>query len=70
MFFENLDEELNKVNQFCMKQESEFVERGELLQKQLQALLELKQILIDQRRKNPTARISSPSPAGDSDYSG
>ncbi|KAI9070810.1 hypothetical protein K1719_047227 [Acacia pycnantha] len=75
VFFEKLDEELNKVNQFCIRRESEFVERGEILQKQLQVLLELKQILVVRRRKNsPVPRtsgsgISSPSPAGDSDFS-
>ncbi|KAH9681906.1 hypothetical protein WN943_029148 [Citrus x changshan-huyou] len=50
-FFERLDRELNKVNQFYRTKESEFLERGEILNKQLQILLELKQILIDRRRK-------------------
>ncbi|XP_028759533.1 phosphate transporter PHO1 isoform X2 [Neltuma alba] len=57
-----------------MRQESEFVERGEILQKQLQVLLQLKQILVHRRRKNYPAKtsgsgISSPSPAGVSDFS-
>lgn len=50
-FFERLDRELNMVNQFYRTKESEFLERGEILNKQLQILLELKQILIDRRRK-------------------
>ncbi|XVF62823.1 hypothetical protein PTKIN_Ptkin09bG0039500 [Pterospermum kingtungense] len=51
VFFERLDEELNKVNRFYKSKESEFVERGEILNKQLQILLDLKQILSDRRRK-------------------
>ncbi|KAF7807105.1 phosphate transporter PHO1-like [Senna tora] len=77
LFFARLDEELNKVNQFYKRQESEFLERGEILQKQLQILLDLKQILTDRRRKNsPTAapkglnpEIFSHSPPRGSDYS-
>lgn len=75
VFFARLDEELNKVNQFYKKQESEFVERGEILQKQLQILLDLKQILGNRRWKNTSAKSSNPeifshSPPSDSDYSG
>lgn len=75
VFFMRLDEELNKVNQFYRKQESEFLERGETLNKQLQILLELKQIINDHRRKTSkpyNTGISSPqySPTRDSDYSG
>ncbi|XP_054821012.1 phosphate transporter PHO1-like [Prosopis cineraria] len=74
VFFERLDEELNKVNQFYMRQESEFLDRGEILQKQLQVMLDLKQILFDRRRKNSPAKtfgsgLSSPSLAGDSNFS-
>ncbi|XP_022760315.1 phosphate transporter PHO1-like isoform X2 [Durio zibethinus] len=54
VFFASLDVELNKVNQFYKIKESEFLERGEILNKQLQILLDLKQILSDRRRK-PTA---------------
>ncbi|XP_052191603.1 phosphate transporter PHO1 [Diospyros lotus] len=50
-FFEKLDEELNKVNQFYTTKESEFLERGEKLNKQLQILLDLKKVLSDRRRK-------------------
>ncbi|KAG2403647.1 Phosphate transporter [Vigna angularis] len=45
VFFAKLDGELNKVNQFYKKQEIEFVERGEILNKQLNILLDLKQLL-------------------------
>lgn len=78
-FFERLDEELNKVNQFYKTKEGEFVERGEILNKQLQILLDLKQILSERRRK--TSPTSPKSTAGilsrsyssstrSSDYSG
>ncbi|KAL5702369.1 Acid phosphatase pho1 [Ranunculus cassubicifolius] len=58
-FFEKLDEELNKVNQFYRVKESEFLERGETLNKQLQILLDLKQIMSERRRKNHQARSDS-----------
>lgn len=51
-FFQRLDEELNKVNLFYRTKESEFIERGEVLNKQLQILLDLKKVLLDRRRKN------------------
>ncbi|XP_020210589.1 phosphate transporter PHO1 isoform X2 [Cajanus cajan] len=72
VFFMRLDEELNKVNQFYRRQESEFVERGESLNKQLQILLDLKQIISDRRRKTtPSNPFATPqySPTRDSDYS-
>ncbi|KZV33740.1 hypothetical protein F511_33482 [Dorcoceras hygrometricum] len=52
MFFEMLDDELNKVNQFYKTRENEFLERGEILNKQLQILLDLKRVLHEWRRKN------------------
>ncbi|KAL0376813.1 UNVERIFIED_CONTAM: Phosphate transporter [Sesamum calycinum] len=52
VFFEMLDDELNKVNQFYKNKESEFLERGEILNKQLQILLDLKRVLGDRRRKH------------------
>jgi len=76
VFFMRLDEELNKVNQFYRRQESEFLERGETLDKQLQILLDLKQIISNRRRKTspskPYSTGISPqySPNRDSDYSG
>ncbi|KAH6821915.1 phosphate 1 [Perilla frutescens var. hirtella] len=51
MFFEMLDEELNKVNHFYKTKETEFLERGEILNKQLQILLDLKRLVGDRRRK-------------------
>lgn len=76
VFFARLDEELNKVNQFYRKQESEFLERRDMLSKQLQILLDLKQLLTDRRRKNnlpprnSNAEIFSRSPDQSSNYSG
>ncbi|KAH0993751.1 hypothetical protein GBA52_005234 [Prunus armeniaca] len=61
VFFEGLDEELNKVNQFYKTKETEFIERGEILNKQLQILLDLKQILNDRRWKNSGSRHNVPS---------
>ncbi|XP_077227780.1 phosphate 1 isoform X2 [Tasmannia lanceolata] len=49
VFFERLDEELDKVNQFYKTKESEFLERGEILNRQLQ-------ILHDRCRKNFSAK--------------
>ncbi|XP_047169394.1 phosphate transporter PHO1 [Vigna umbellata] len=59
VFFAKLDGELNKVNQFYKKQEIEFVERGEILNKQLNILLDLKQLLSNTRRKNHSLRPSN-----------
>ncbi|GAV61488.1 SPX domain-containing protein/EXS domain-containing protein [Cephalotus follicularis] len=52
VFFEKLDDELNKVNQFYKPKEIEFLERGDILNKQLKILVELKQIFGDRRRKS------------------
>lgn len=52
MFLEMLDDELNKVNQFYLTKESEFLERGNLLNKQLTTLLDLKRVIGDRRRRN------------------
>ena len=59
VFFEQLDDELNKVNQFYGTREREFLERGEILNKQLQILLDLKQFLKDRRRKNSSSKLNS-----------
>ena len=56
MFLESLDGELNKVNQFYKNKESEFLERGEILNKQLETLLDLKRVLNEHRR-NPNAGV-------------
>ncbi|KAL1294690.1 hypothetical protein HN51_055481 [Arachis hypogaea] len=74
VFFESLDEELNKVNQFYKKQESEFMERGDTLNKQLQILLDLKTIISNRRwfkSSNPSSNSASfsHSPSRNSDYS-
>ncbi|KAF9604838.1 hypothetical protein IFM89_010513 [Coptis chinensis] len=58
-FFEKLDEELNKVNHFYRVRESEFLNRGETLNKQLEILLDLKQIINECRRKNHLLRTDS-----------
>ncbi|KAL5997088.1 hypothetical protein ACLOJK_008016 [Asimina triloba] len=58
-FFEGLDEELNKVNHFHKTTESEFLERGEILRKQLQILLDLKQVIHDRRRKRSESQPRS-----------
>ncbi|MQM13075.1 hypothetical protein Taro_046000 [Colocasia esculenta] len=50
-FFDRLGEELDKVNNFYRAKEAEFVERGDLLNKQLQILLDLKHILNEHRRR-------------------
>ncbi|KAI9194678.1 hypothetical protein LWI28_008116 [Acer negundo] len=71
VFFESLDDELNKVNQFYKTKESEFLERGEILNKQLQILVDLKQILSDRRRKPNSGILSRSwsSSARNSDFS-
>ncbi|ONK63845.1 uncharacterized protein A4U43_C07F19530 [Asparagus officinalis] len=50
-FFEKLDEELEKVDNFYTSKETEFSERAEILSKQLQILLDLKKILDEHRRR-------------------
>ncbi|KAJ6689228.1 hypothetical protein OIU85_005611 [Salix viminalis] len=74
VFFESLDGELNKVNQFYKNKESEFLERGEILNKQLGILLDLKRVLNEHRRKpnaGPALSLSwSSSPARSSLCSG
>ncbi|PIN14304.1 putative small molecule transporter [Handroanthus impetiginosus] len=55
VFFEMLDDELNKVNQFYKTKESEFLEIGEILNKQLQILVDHKKVIGYRRRKNLAA---------------
>ncbi|CAN1760270.1 Phosphate transporter PHO1 [Linum perenne] len=74
-FFGRLDEELNKVNQFYKAKEKEFMQRGEILNKQLEILVDLKRILTDRRRQlkssNSIGRSSwSASSPRTSDFSG
>ncbi|VFQ76843.1 unnamed protein product [Cuscuta campestris] len=61
VFFEKLDEELKKVNEFYKNKESEFVERGDNLKKQLHILLDLKRLVNDRRRKTLPRSLSSSS---------
>ncbi|XP_023879244.1 phosphate transporter PHO1 [Quercus suber] len=51
-FFKKLDNELNKVNQFYKEREDELHKKRENLNKQLQSILDLNQILNKRRRKN------------------
>lgn len=48
-FFSCLDLQLNKVNQFFKTKESEFMDRGESLKKQMEILIELKTAFKQQR---------------------
>ncbi|XP_074319501.1 phosphate transporter PHO1-like isoform X2 [Silene latifolia] len=58
-FFERLDEELEKVDNFYKARETEFQQRGEALIKQLDILLDLKQVFNQRSRKNFTSPYSS-----------
>ncbi|XAR57450.1 hypothetical protein NMG60_11025602 [Bertholletia excelsa] len=58
MFFGRLDKELEKVNNFYKDKESQLLERGETLIKDLQSVLDFKQFLSDRRRKSLSARSS------------
>ncbi|KAK9072419.1 hypothetical protein SSX86_008853 [Deinandra increscens subsp. villosa] len=60
-FFEKLDEELDKVNQFYRNKESEFLERGDMLKKQLQILLDLQQIVHCRRQQRSNSFNSTTS---------
>ena len=51
-FFEKLDNELNKVDQFYKKREDELRKKRENLNKHLQIILDLNQIFNKRRRKN------------------
>ena len=44
-FFRNVDEQLNKVNEFYKRKEEEFVQRGAILDKQICALTAVKKLL-------------------------
>jgi hypothetical protein len=48
-FFSRLDAELNKVNTFYKTKEEEFLQRGLLLDKQMFALIEVKNLLKHDR---------------------
>ncbi|XP_010905832.1 phosphate transporter PHO1-2 [Elaeis guineensis] len=61
-FLEKLDEELDKVENFYQTKENEFCERGEILRKQIQILVDLKQILHEHRLHRQRSS-SSPTPS-------
>lgn len=71
LFFERLRQELKKVNQFYETKEREFLNRGEILNNQLDILLDLKKVLSDRHRKNKSSGFqwSYSSSARDSDFS-
>ncbi|XP_057482101.1 phosphate transporter PHO1 homolog 1-like [Actinidia eriantha] len=58
-FFECLDLQLNKVNQFYRVKENEFLERGETLKKQMEILIELKTALKQQCGKGSASQDDS-----------
>ncbi|XP_039134744.1 phosphate transporter PHO1-2-like [Dioscorea cayenensis subsp. rotundata] len=55
-FFERLEEEREKVNNFYITKEAEFCERGEILNKQLEILLDLKRVLHEHTRRRRSSR--------------
>ncbi|CAK9151257.1 unnamed protein product [Ilex paraguariensis] len=55
-FFTCLDLQLNKVNQFYRTKENEFLERGDLLKKQMEILVELKTALRQQHGKGASSQ--------------
>lgn len=57
-FFECLDMQLNKVNQFYKAKEREFLDRGESLKKQMEILIELKTALKKKRGKGASSQDS------------
>ncbi|KAL9240288.1 hypothetical protein vseg_014526 [Gypsophila vaccaria] len=59
IFFERLDEELEKVNHFYNAREIEFLQRGDALIKQVQIMTDLKQVLNQRRQKNFPSPLSS-----------
>ncbi|OWM85777.1 hypothetical protein CDL15_Pgr023710 [Punica granatum] len=60
-FFDSLDQELKKVDEFYKLREGEFLERGQLLNNQLQILLDLKQILIHRRKERSSFKSTNSS---------
>lgn len=54
-FFSCLDFQLNKVNQFYKTKESEFMERGDSLKKQLEILIDLKSAIQHRRQTGDIA---------------
>lgn len=62
-FFSQLDHQLNKVNLFYKTKETEFMDRGETLKKQMQILIELRTALKKQRKQFATNQESKEDPS-------
>lgn len=62
-FFNCLDYQLNKVNQFYKGKEREFLERGESLNKQMEILIEAKTAFKQQRGQDASAQDSKDDPS-------
>ncbi|KAJ3691505.1 hypothetical protein LUZ61_020669 [Rhynchospora tenuis] len=58
-FVERAEKELEKVNDFYTRMEEGFCQRGEEVLKQLQILLEVKQVLKESRHRRPRRRAPS-----------
>lgn len=54
-FFAKLDQQLNKVNAFYRSKEAEFVQQGEVLKKQIEAFLEMKDTVDQSKGKSANA---------------
>jgi SPX domain len=63
IFFERIQKELGKVNDFYTRMEEGFCERGEEVLKQLQIMLEVKQVLKDNRHRRPRHSAQHPAAA-------
>ncbi|XP_024021604.1 phosphate transporter PHO1 homolog 1 [Morus notabilis] len=62
-FFNCLDLQLNKVNQFYKNKEREFLERGESLKKQMEILIDVKTAFNQQRDKGASSQDSKDDPS-------
>lgn len=58
-FFAKLDQQLNKVNAFYRSKEAEFVQQGEVLKKQIEAFLEMKDTVDQSKGKSANAGKNS-----------
>jgi SPX domain protein involved in polyphosphate accumulation len=63
-FFKKLDEQLNKVNQFYQKKEKDFVAHADVLEKQMQALVEMSRVFSEQQRYQQVPAAASGSDDG------
>lgn len=62
-FFNCLDYQLNKVNQFYKGKEKEFLERGESLKQQMEILIEVKTAFKQQRGQDASVQDSKDDPS-------